>query len=145
MYGHMRGIGDKLALGIEERAGEIETLLDVHRIGGLFERDAHLLGNRHEQIVENFQHHRIGPGSDRGFFRRPGGARQQHMELGRELRLPTGFDDCGIVGFDNEGRAGNHLARSQHCAVKQPRQVPLAGGIELRPPVRRGLGLRHFP
>ncbi len=49
----------------EHRAGEIEPLLDVHRIGGVLQRHAHLLGDRHEQIVEDLQHHRVGMRADR--------------------------------------------------------------------------------
>jgi hypothetical protein len=47
-------------VGVEHRAGEVEPLLDVHRRGGVLQRHAHLLGDRHEQVVEHFQHHRIG-------------------------------------------------------------------------------------
>ena len=65
MHRHVRRIGDQRAVGGEHRAGEIEPLLDVHRIGGVLQRHAHLLGDRHEQVVEHFQHHRIGLGADR--------------------------------------------------------------------------------
>jgi hypothetical protein len=39
---------------VENRAGEIEPLLDVHRGGGFLQRLAHLLGDRHEEVVEHF-------------------------------------------------------------------------------------------
>ena len=45
---------------VEHRAGEVEPLLDVDRIGGVLQRHAHLLGDRHEEVVEDLQHHRIG-------------------------------------------------------------------------------------
>ena len=60
MHRHVRRIGDKRAGTVEDGAGKIQPLLDVDRIGGVLERHAHLLGNRHEQIVEDLQHHRIG-------------------------------------------------------------------------------------
>ena len=33
--------------------------------GGVRERHAHLLGDRHEQVVEHFEQHGIGGGADR--------------------------------------------------------------------------------
>ena len=62
---HVRGIGDQPPFAVEDRAGEVETLLDVDRIGGVLQRHAHLLGDRHEEVVEDFEHHRIGVGADR--------------------------------------------------------------------------------
>jgi hypothetical protein len=47
-------------VGVEHCAGEVEPLLDVHRIGGVLQRHAHLLGDRHEQVVEHFEQHRVG-------------------------------------------------------------------------------------
>ena len=64
MHRHVRGVGDQRAVAVEHRAGEIEPLLDVDRIGGVLQRHAHLLGDRHEQIVEHFEHDRIGAGAD---------------------------------------------------------------------------------
>ena len=45
---------------VEQRAGKIEPLLDVHRRRRVRERHAHLLGDGHEQVVEDFEQHRIG-------------------------------------------------------------------------------------
>ena len=56
-------------VAVEHRAGEIEPLLDVDRIGGVLQRHAHLLGDRHEQIVEDFEHDRVGFGAERGLRR----------------------------------------------------------------------------
>ena len=41
---------------VEQGAGEIEPLLDVDRGRGVLQRDAHLLGDRHEQVVEHLEH-----------------------------------------------------------------------------------------
>ena len=65
MHRHVRRIGNQRAVGGKNRAGEIEPLLDVDGIGGVLQRHAHLLRNGHEEIVEYFQHHRIGRGADR--------------------------------------------------------------------------------
>ena len=46
--------------GVEQRAREVEPLLDVHRVGGVLQPQAHLLGDVHEQVVEDLQHHRVG-------------------------------------------------------------------------------------
>ena len=60
MHRHMRRIGDEVALSVEQCATEIQALLDVHRVGRIGEPQPHLFGNRHEQVVEYFQHDRIG-------------------------------------------------------------------------------------
>ena len=64
MHRHVRRVGDERAVRREHRAGEVEPLLDVDRIGGVLQRHPHLLGNRHEQVVEHFKHHRVGIGAD---------------------------------------------------------------------------------
>ena len=65
MHRHVRRVGDQVAFGVEQRAGKIEPLLDVDRVRGVGERHAHLLGDRHEQVVEHLEQHRIGGGADR--------------------------------------------------------------------------------
>ena len=64
MHRHVRRVGDQRAVMREHRAGEIEPLLDVDGVGGVLQRHAHLLGDRHEEVVEDFQHDRIGLGAD---------------------------------------------------------------------------------
>ena len=65
MHRHVRRVGDQVARGIEQRAGEVEPLLDVDRVGGVLQPQAHLLGDGHEQVVEDLEHHRVGLGADR--------------------------------------------------------------------------------
>ena len=60
MDGHMRGVGDQGTLGVKDCAGEVETLFDVDGLGGVLKGGAHLLGDRHEEIVENLKEYRIG-------------------------------------------------------------------------------------
>ena len=38
VHGHVRRVGDQVALGVEQRAGEVEPLLDVHRVRGCARR-----------------------------------------------------------------------------------------------------------
>ena len=76
MHRHMRRVGDQPPVAIEDRAGEVEPLLDVHRIGGVLQRHAHLLGDRHEEVVEDLQHHRVGLRAERGALRQRHRARQ---------------------------------------------------------------------
>ena len=60
MHGQVRRVGDERARGVKHRAGEVEPFLDVHRLGGIAQGFAHLLGDGHEQVVEHFQQHRVG-------------------------------------------------------------------------------------
>ena len=45
------GLGDEAAGAVEERAGEVQALLDVGRIGCALERNAHLLGDAGEAVT----------------------------------------------------------------------------------------------
>ena len=49
---------------------EVQPLLDVHRVGGVLQPQPHLLGDVHEQVVEDLEHHRVGVGADRVLRRR---------------------------------------------------------------------------
>jgi hypothetical protein len=61
----VRRVGDQRSAGVEQSAGEVEPLLDVDRGRGRLQRDAHLLGDRHEQIVEDFEAHGVDFRADR--------------------------------------------------------------------------------
>ncbi len=78
MHRQVRRVGDERAGGVEHRAGEIEPLLDVHRLRGVAQRFAHLLGDGHEQVVEHLQQHRIGGGAE-AFALARDGARQDDV------------------------------------------------------------------
>ena len=114
---HVRRVGDEAAVAVEDRAGEVEPLLDVHRIGGVLERHAHLLGDRHEEVVEHFEHHRIGVGADRGALRAAAATRREHdMVPRRHLGLPAGLDDDRLVRLDDQRRAGDRRAAAARCS-----------------------------
>ncbi|MCY1370606.1 hypothetical protein D9M69_577060 [compost metagenome] len=64
MHWHVRRIGHQIAFGIKHGTREIQTFLDVDRIGRVLECHPHLFCNRHKEIVENLQHDRIGFGAN---------------------------------------------------------------------------------
>ena len=102
MNRHMRRVGDELAIAGKDRAGEVEPLLDIDRIGGVLQRHAHLLGDRHEQIIEDFEHDRVGVGAERAPLGQRHGAGQHHVVSRRQFRLPARLDDDGLMGFDDQ-------------------------------------------
>jgi hypothetical protein len=105
MHGHVRRVGDQGAIMREYRAGKVQPFLDIYRIGGVLQGYAHLLGDRHEQIVENLQHDRVGARADRmgalEFFR----ACQQEMIFRRQFGLPAVFDHDGLMRLDDDSGA----------------------------------------
>ena len=86
-------------------AGEIQALLDVDRVGGILQPQAHLLGDRHEQVVEHFEHHRIDTGADGGAVRARLDAREHQVIERRHIRLPAGLNHGRGVGFRDDRRA----------------------------------------
>ncbi len=107
VHRHVRGVGDEAAVGVEQGAGEVEPLLDVHRAGGALQRGAHGLGHAHEAAVEQLQGHGIGPvqGLDGGRGPR-GGADQADQPVRVGDRRPSrGKRDLGVAA-DDQGRSG---------------------------------------
>ena len=143
MHRHMRRVGDQRAVAVEHRAGKIEPLLDIDRIGGVLQGHAHLLGNRHEEIVEHFEHDRIGAGADRPrprqFFDPP----QHQVILGGQLGLPTMLDHHGLMRLDDDRRAFHLVSRRQRFAQIDERAPPFTAGEEALA-ARRRRQLRAF-
>ena len=125
MHRHVRRIGDQHAVRIEHGAGEIQPLLHVDRVGGVLQRHAHLLGDRHEQVVEDLQHDRIGPRADRGLPRERLDAPQQQVIARGELRLPAGLDHHGGGALGDDRRASDRVARAQVGALEHRRRQAL--------------------
>ena len=123
---HVRGIGHQCTASVENGTGEIEPFLDVDRIGGVLQRDAHLLGDRHEQVVENLQHNRIGISGTDGVL--------AHFRLEtphddvvsrRDLGAPAGLDNDRLVGFDDQRRSVDLLTGRQMFAQIDAGVVPV--------------------
>ena len=96
----------RLPSRVEQRAGEIEPLLDVDRVRGVLQRSAHLLGDRHEQVVEDLEHHRIDLGADRAARCSRGTTRSStRWSSARDARLPAGLDHGGGVRLGDDRRA----------------------------------------
>ncbi len=102
MYRHVRGIGNEIAVAVKDRAGEIEPLLDVHGVRRVLQTQAHLLRDRHEQVVEDLEAHRI----DGCIERTPRGTRKHPREhqvaLRSHLAAPSRLDHRGSALFRHD-------------------------------------------
>ena len=52
-------LGDRAQLGVEERAGEVRSGLDVRGVGGAADRDRHLLGGVPQSVADDLEGHRV--------------------------------------------------------------------------------------
>ena len=137
---------DEAAFTIEQCAGKVEPLLDVDRIGGVLQRHAHLLGDRHEEVVEDFEHHRIGLRADRLAPGERLDPSQHDVILGRDRSAPTMFHDDRLIGIYDERRPVEGGADGQRLAQDNIRFPPRALGEDLRLARRRhGRALRDRP
>ena len=102
MHGQVGGVGHQIAVGSEQGAGEIQTLLDVGGDGGLLQHAAHLLGDGHEQVAENGQLNRI----HLRFQRVPPVFVDLDLDIteGADGRLTTRFDNNGGRFLDDDRR-----------------------------------------
>jgi hypothetical protein len=58
--GDVGSLGQQAAIAGEQRAGVIQALLDVGRVGGALQGDAHRLGHRGEEVLEDFEADGVG-------------------------------------------------------------------------------------
>jgi hypothetical protein len=128
VHRHVRRIGDQRAVGIEQRARKIEPLLDVDRVRGVLQHQPHLLGDGHEAVVEDFEHHRVDGGADGFALRARLHAGEQQVAAGGAVGAPAGFDQGGGVGFGDERRAVDHGVGGEVLAAVQGGVAP-AGGL----------------
>ena len=126
MHRHMRRIGHQTPLGVKHRAGKIQPLFNVHRIGGVLQRHAHLLGDGHEQIVENLQQNRIRLGAYGDTRRQSLNAGEHNMVSGVDFRLPARLNHNGLVRFNQQSGAAHDLPAMQIFAQINLRLMPLA-------------------
>ena len=89
---------------VEQRAGKIQPLLDIHRVARVLQHHAHLFGDRHEQVVEDLEHHRIDRGADRVAAAQCLEAGQHQMIARGDLGLPPG--STTVVAFGSMIIAG---------------------------------------
>jgi hypothetical protein len=121
---HVRRVGDEAARRIKDRAGKVEPLLDVDRMRRAPQPHPHLLGHRHEQVVEELQHDRINRSSGVTLAAPRLHPAQQQVSPPGQFRLPARLDHGGGEVLDDQGRPGHHLARGQ---------IPAAHARHLRP------------
>ena len=133
MHRHVRGVGDQRAVGREHGAGEVEPLLDVDRVGGALQRDAHLLGDGHEQVVEDLEQDRVAVRADRDLPRQRLDPIQDEVVARRHLQRPAGLDHDGGGGAADQRRPGDPVARAQRLAGED-------GGLERARPAGAARG-----
>ena len=114
------GAGDHVALGVGERAGEVEALVEDRRVGRLHQQDAHLAADRHHGGVEDAHHDGVGLA---------GALRADDLVLDRQAGLDDGEADVAglAVGerrpLDAPGRAvdaGLAVAGAGECPRHRP-------------------------
>src|ERR1700722_20972678 len=81
MYGHMRRICHQPPLVIKQRTREIKPFLDIDGVSGILQYRSHLLGNRHEHVVEKLEQHRIDRGTDGNSFRSRNDSAQEQIQI----------------------------------------------------------------
>ena len=129
VHRHVRRVGDQVAVGVKQRAREIQPLLDVDRVRGVLQLQAHLLGDVHEQVVEHLQQHRVHRRASRvrmGPRLHP--LEQQVVALG-QARGPARLDHGGGIALGHNGRPVDAVARAQVLAQHQRGLVPVAVAV----------------
>ena len=151
MHRHVRRIRDQVSLGVEQRAGKIEPLLDVHRVGGVLQAQPHLLRDRHVQVVEDLEHDGIDARADRA--RR---APRRHsfenevVEAGNR-GAPFRLDHGRRIRLGDDRRSVDGVPRPEILAPVERRPVPAAAAEHAHPfgdlgfaARRHGLFLMHL-
>ncbi len=87
---------------------------------------AHLLGDRHEQVVEDLQQHRVDGGADRGAALPRGDARQHQVIERRDRGAPAGLDQRRGIALGDDRRPVDLIARARVLADVKRRVVPAA-------------------
>ena len=119
MDGDVRGVGDELALPVEEGAGEVQTFLDVHRVGSVGQGHPHLFGDGHEQVVEDLQQDGIDVGAEGDPCRARLMTSQDQFAAGSHLGLPAGLDEGGGPVLADDGRSADYLPGPQGGTLEE--------------------------
>ncbi len=85
---------------------------------------SHLLGYRHEEIVENLQHDRIDVGTNRHARGSRHCAGEEKMSTCRHSCLPARINHCGRRGLYDDCGARHSMARQQYFAGENRDLVP---------------------
>ena len=64
MNRHMRRVRNQVPSSIKKRAREVQPFFDVHRLRRILQSIAHLLSDRHKQVIENFKHDWVSFGAN---------------------------------------------------------------------------------
>ncbi len=143
VHRHMRRVGDQVSLPVEDGAGEIEPLLDVHRVGGVRQTQAHLLGDGHVKVVEDFELDRIDAGADRRARRPRLDPLEHHVIEARDLRTPAGLHHGRRIPLGDDGGPVDAVPRGQPLAQENRRPQCAAARMHAHP--FRGLGPARRP
>ena len=131
VHGDVRGIGHQAPAAIEQGAGEIKALLDVHRDARLLQTRPHLLGDRHEAMAKQLQ-------IDRVRFAHPHGAAaesicllegQEQFAAGQATGTPAGRQQVRSRGLTDQGGPLQHLTSRDRIALPEGGGPP--GAIEI--------------
>ena len=126
VHRHMRCIGNQRAVCVKHSAGKIQPLLDVDRMGRVLQPITHLLGNRHEQVAEDLQHHRVRIGAQRAPLGTGDMPIEHQITQRREGPAPTCIDQRGRGGLGHDGRSLHGLPGLQGLSPIERRLDPLA-------------------
>ncbi len=128
VHRHVRRVGDQVARAVEDRTGKVEPLLDVHRVRRVLQPKPHLLGDRHEEIVEDLEPDRIDLGADRARGDpRARALEHQVIELG-DARPPFRLHYCRGIRLRDDRRPIDALPGAQRLAPIERCLAPFAAG-----------------
>ncbi len=124
VHGHVRRICDQVAAAIEQRAREVESLLDVDRVRRVLQHRAHLLGDVHEVTVEYLEKDRVGCRTE--LVAAPGvrDVRQHEPQILVGRHRPAGIHDGRGGLVDNHRRALQPVTRNEVSALVNARVSP---------------------
>ena len=130
VHRHVVALRDRLAVGVVDGARVVEPLLDVGREAGAAQRDAHLLGDGDEQVLEDLEL----DGIDALHFGATGVARPVQPRRSRRMRLPNSStrkrkpggttavaSPPATTAGPSPRRAGRQIAPSGRTPVGTPR------------------------
>ena len=138
-------VGYKRTIRGKDSAGKVQPLLDVHRVGGVLQGNAHLLGDRHEQVVENLQRNRVCRSANGRGLRQSLHPLKHDVARRIHLRIPTRFHHDGLVRLNDKSRPTQSGPRFKVSPFANTRHVPRSAGKKPRDPDIAVLPATRFP